>query len=193
MIGQDHNSIDSERTLLPRDTERRPQGVNVFHQRRGCTVGERGCEEISAAWNEIAPVSDHRRILSRISLRSIRATEEIGRQFVARMERSGMREWHCNSDRPPRVSRSLSSGGASRRPVGSTRATNIYAAALVSASMTSSTAASTSALSSPSPMTRMTGSVPDGRTSNLPPCPSFFSALAIAVMTDALSIGLPAL
>ena len=39
-------------------------------------------------------------------------------------------------------------------------------------------------------MTRITGSVPDGRTSNLPPWPSFFSALAIAVMTDALSIGL---
>jgi hypothetical protein len=62
-----------------------------------------------------------------------------------------------------------------------------YAAACVKASTTSSTTDSTSVLSSPSPITRMTGSVPDGRTINRPPPPSLRSALAIAERTSAFS------
>src|SRR5437660_785841 len=71
---QDHDGLNRERTLVPRDTERRPQGAHVMHQRRGCPVSERDREEIGAPWNEVAPVSDHLRSLSRIALRSIRAT-----------------------------------------------------------------------------------------------------------------------
>src|SRR5581483_577054 len=71
---QDHNGVDHERALVPRDTERHPQVVRVVNHHRGCPVGERDREKIGAAWDEIAPVSNHRLMLSRISLRSIRAT-----------------------------------------------------------------------------------------------------------------------
>jgi len=60
VVRQDHNGVDGERTLVPRDTERVPQGAHVMHQHRGCPVRERDREEIGAAWDEAAPVSDHR-------------------------------------------------------------------------------------------------------------------------------------
>jgi len=65
---QDRDGLDRERTLVPRDTERLPQGVHMMYQRRGCPVSERDREEIGATWNEVAPVSDHPRSLSRVSL-----------------------------------------------------------------------------------------------------------------------------
>jgi hypothetical protein len=64
---QDHDGLDRERTLVPRDPERRAQGAYVIHHRGGCPVRERDREEIGAAWNEVAPVSDHPRSLSRIA------------------------------------------------------------------------------------------------------------------------------
>src|ERR1700680_573936 len=64
---QDHDGFDRERTLVPRDTERHPQGAEVLDHRRGSPISERDREEIGAPWNEVATVSDHLRILSRIS------------------------------------------------------------------------------------------------------------------------------
>src|SRR5215467_12325807 len=86
VIRQDHDGLDREWTLLPRDPERHPQGVHVLHQRRGYAVSKRDREEIGAARDEVASVSDHRRTLSRISL-------HLGyKLFVAaRMERSEIR------------------------------------------------------------------------------------------------------
>ena len=66
-----------------------------------------------------------------------------------------------------------------------------YAAWSVSASTMPSTTSSTSALSSPSPMTRITGSVPDGRTTSRPWPLRRCSASSIAERTSAFSSGLP--
>src|SRR5215470_4439477 len=65
------------------------------------------------------------------------------------------------------------------------------AAAWLSASTMPSTTSSTRDRSSPSPVTRTTGSVPDGRTISLPWPFSRLSPLAIAERTLASSWGLP--
>jgi hypothetical protein len=74
VIRQDHDGLDREWTLVPRKTESHPQSAHVMHEREGCPVSERDREKIGASWNEFAPVSDHLRMLPRIALRSIRAT-----------------------------------------------------------------------------------------------------------------------
>src|SRR3984957_4207966 len=65
------------------------------------------------------------------------------------------------------------------------------AAAWPSAETIWSTTSSTSRRSSPSPITRITGSVPDERTSRRPWPLSRFSPATIADLTSALSSGLP--
>ena len=73
------------------------------------------------------------------------------------------------------------------------RASNHAASADATASHTSLTNASTSARSSASAMTRITGSVPDGRMTRRPWAPSLAVASAIAFTTGADSSGRPPL
>src|SRR5262249_22092047 len=80
----------------------------------------------------------------------------------------------------------------SRKTCGGKKPARRYQAATsLSASTTSSTTDSTSPLSSPSPITRITGSVPEGRTIKRPPRPSLRSALAMTERTCASSSGFP--
>jgi hypothetical protein len=44
VIRQDHDRLDRERTLLPRDTKGRSQGTDMMYQRRRCPVRERNRE-----------------------------------------------------------------------------------------------------------------------------------------------------
>jgi len=70
MFRQDHDGVDRERTFAPTGVERRPQRVDVIDKRGRMPVRERHREEERSAWNEVAPVSYHWAIVSRMSLRS---------------------------------------------------------------------------------------------------------------------------
>jgi hypothetical protein len=89
VVRKDHDSLDRERPLAPRDAKSRAQCVHVVNQNRGCPIRERDREEVGAAWDVVAPVSNHPLILSRITLRSIRATHyggDVSSKPVARMK-----------------------------------------------------------------------------------------------------------
>src|ERR1041384_1379607 len=86
VVRQDYNCIDGKGAFFAGQTKRRAKRVGIINKRRRTPVGERNRKEESATGDEITPVAHHSLSLSRISLRSIRATTRVGR-----MERSGMR------------------------------------------------------------------------------------------------------
>ena len=59
MIGENHNGVDIELTLLTS----RPQGgaekFNMIHKDFGAPISKRDGEEKSSAGDEIAPIADH--------------------------------------------------------------------------------------------------------------------------------------
>jgi hypothetical protein len=80
VVRQDHNRIDRERMQAARLSHRCTQAVNMIDQRARGSIGERHREEKRSACNEIPTVPDHAAMLTRISLRSIRATNYAGAQ-----------------------------------------------------------------------------------------------------------------
>jgi hypothetical protein len=74
VIRQHHDRIDRERVRTSRRPNRCTQRADVIDQSARPPIDERGREEIRSARDEIPPVSHHAARISRISLRSIRAT-----------------------------------------------------------------------------------------------------------------------
>ncbi len=74
MVGQHHDRFDAERRTSLGRSEGASQQPDMLDQHARFSIGERGGDEKRAACNKISPVSDHAGRISRISLRSIRAT-----------------------------------------------------------------------------------------------------------------------
>ena len=62
MVGEYHDRVDDEWTLLTGHMQRIAQGVNVVDKEFGTSVRERDREEKRSAGNEIAPIVDHVRL-----------------------------------------------------------------------------------------------------------------------------------
>ena len=74
VVRQHHNRIDREGMSPSGHSHGRTQRADVIEQSAGSPIRERGREKERSAREEIAPVSDHARRISRISRCSIQAT-----------------------------------------------------------------------------------------------------------------------
>jgi hypothetical protein len=72
--GKTHDRIDREWMRAARISCGSAQRLNVIDQRPQASIHERCGKEKRSACNEISTVPDHAAMLTRISLRSIRAT-----------------------------------------------------------------------------------------------------------------------
>src|SRR5436190_14477582 len=81
MIGKDNNGVDHEWPLLTGDAKGVAERTDVLDQNGGASIGDRNGEKEGPPGNEASPIVHHRRSLSRIALRSIRATVVTGSHF----------------------------------------------------------------------------------------------------------------